>query len=138
MTITDIHKRPLPKFTEWLEEKSPGTLAPDFSAFEELARRTQQQSFDHLKPNEASFGRMWMGAIIAAVELCNMEALKHKRPPGEIIATLPRVFACATMYAIASICKDGTPHRSISKIVSEEFRAAAKTAADILEEQQAE
>lgn len=131
--ITDLHKRPLPSFVQWLETASPDTKAPDFAAFEDLARRTQAQSLDQLKPHEASFARIWMGACIAAVELANMEALKHKRPNGEIVALLPRAFACATMYAIASVCKQDTPYRAISKIVSEEFRAAAKLCADTLE-----
>lgn len=129
-------KRPLPSFEKWLEEHSPGTLAPDFEPFADLMRRTQEQSFDGLKPHEASFLRMWQGALMAAVELCNMEALQYKRPNGEIIATLPRVFAVATMYAIASVCKDETPFRTIAKIVTEEFRAAAKTSADTLSEKE--
>lgn len=131
-------KRPLPSFQKWLETHSPETLAPDFHFFEDLMRRTQEQSFDSLKPHEASFLRMWQGALMAAVELCNMEALQYKRPNGEIIATLPRVFAAATMYAIASVCKEETPFRTIAKIVTEEFRAAAKTSADALSEQKAE
>lgn len=133
-SITDIHKRELPSFIQWLETTSPGTKAPDFAAFEDLARRTQEQSLNQLKPHEASFARMWMGACIAAVELCNMESMKHGRPNAEIIATLPRVLACATMYAIASVCKDDTPYRQIAKIVTEEFRAAAKLCADTLNE----
>ena len=127
--------RALPSFRKWIEERSPGTQPDDFAAFADLAARTQNQDLAHLKPHEASFGRMWMGASIAAVELCNMEAIKHNRPTAEIISTLPRVFATACMYAMASIAKEDADFRQIAKIMSEEFRAAAKTSADALTEQ---
>jgi hypothetical protein len=136
MQLSDVHKRPLPSFIEWIEQTSPGTRAPDFEHFADLARRTQEQGLEHLKPHEASFGRMWLGACIAAVEICNAEAIKHNRPQAEIVASLPRVFACATMYAIASVCKEDTPFRDIAKIVTEEYRAATKLAADTLEADQ--
>lgn len=131
-TIVDVAKRPLPSFKQWIEEHSPGTQADGFADLADLAYRSQAQVHDHLKPLEQSFARMWMGATVAAVELCNMEALKHGRSNADIIALLPRVFAAATMYAIASTCKEDSPHRDIAKIVTEEFRAAAKTAADSL------
>lgn len=133
--LFDVHKRPLPSFTEWLEQRAPGCQAPGFDDFADLAKRTQDQALEHLLPHQASFGRMWMGGCIAAVELCNMEALKHGRPNDEIIANLARVFATATIYAIASISKSDAPFRSIAKVVTEEFRAAAKIAADTLIEQ---
>ena len=132
MTILDINNRPLPTFKEWIEQHSPGTQADGFAALADLAQRTQSQSLDHLTPQQASFGRMWMGASVAAVELCNMEALKHGRPEQEIVATLPRVFAAAAMYAIASILVNDAPFRKIANVISEEFRQAAKTAADDL------
>jgi hypothetical protein len=133
--ITDIHKRPLPTFVQWLEKHAHGFQSDGFDDFADLARRTQEQSLDHLKPHQASFGRMWMGACIAAVELCNMEAKKHGRPLDEIAANLSRVFATATMFAIASIVERDAPFRSIAKVVTEEFRAAAKVAADTLTDQ---
>jgi hypothetical protein len=133
--LFDVHKRPLPDFTQWLEQHAPGCRAPGFESFADLARRTQEQSLDNLKPHEASFARMWMGGCIAAVEMCNMEALKHKRPQSEIVANLVRVFATASIYAIASVCEADAPLRSIAKVVTEEFRAAAKIAADSLLEQ---
>jgi hypothetical protein len=132
--LFDIHKRPLPSFEEWLSANSDGQRGDGFEAFADLTRRTQEQPLGHLKPHEASFGRMFMGASIAAIELCNMEAVKHKRPQEEIVATLPRVLAAVCMYAIASVAKDDAPYRYFSKMISEEFRAAAKVAADALEE----
>lgn len=135
-TILDVNRRPLPSFKEWIEQQSPGTHATGFEALADLAYRSQAQAHDHLQPQEQSFGRMWVGAVVAAVELCNMEALKHGRSSEEIIATLPRVFAAAAMYAIASACKPETPHRRIAKLITEEFRAGAKAAADQLFEQQ--
>lgn len=130
--ILDVAKRPLPTFKQWIEKASPGTQADGFAEFSDLAYRSQAQVHDHLSPSEQSFARMWMGATVAAVELCNMEAQKHGRPDDEIIRLLPRVFAAAAMYAIASACKEDTPYRDIAKIITEEFRAAAKTAADSL------
>jgi antirestriction protein ArdC len=134
--ITSEARRPLPTFRQWLENQSPGTQPPDFEAFADLAARTQDQSLDHLTEDAASFGRMWMGACVAAVELCNMEALKHGRSAEQVVATLPRVFACAAMYAVASIVTDDANFRSIAKVLTEEFRAAAKAAADQLIEKQ--
>lgn len=135
MSILDVNKRPLPSFKEWIEEHSPGTQADGFEALADLAYRSQTQPLDHLTEQQKCFGRMWMGALVAAVELCNMEALKHKRPQEEIVETLPRVFAAAAMYAIASVCKTETPFRSIAKVIAEEFRQAAKVAADGLTEE---
>ncbi len=134
MTLLDLTKRDLPSFEQWLETNSPETKAPDFAAFSDLARRSQEQQLEQLTPEQAVFCRMWMGASIAAVEICNIEALRHKTELATIIASLPRVFAAATMYAIASVCTEQTPFREIAKAVAEEFRAAAKTAADSLEE----
>ena len=133
--LFSVHKRPLPSFLKWLESRDDGQRGEGFKEFADLALRTQEQTLEHLEPHEASFARMFMGGCIAAVELCNIEALKHKRPPEEIIATLPRVFAACCMYAMASVTKENTPYRGIAKIMSEEFRAAAKVAADALEEQ---
>lgn len=129
-------KRELPSFQEWLQEHSPGTLAPDFDAFADLAQRTQSASLENLPHHQLVFLRMWQGASIAAVELCNMEALKHNTPAHDIVVMLPRVFAAACMYAVASVAKDGTPYRTIAKLMSEEFAQASKVSADQLSEQQ--
>lgn len=136
MSIMDVNKRPLPSFKQWLDEHSPGTQADGFEAFSDLAFRAQSGSLKPgLTPQQESFARMWMGACVAAVELCNMEAVGHLRPEGEIIATLPRVFAAAAMYAMASVCKESTPWRDVAKLLTEEFRAGAKASADQLDEQ---
>lgn len=132
MTLFDVHKRPLPPFKEWIETRAPGAQATDFEAFADLTARTQDQPLEHLKPNEAAFGRMFMGASVAAVELCNMEAMKHGTDPDVIIASLARAFACAAMYAFASAAKPETPFRRIAKVMTEDFRAAAMLAADEL------
>lgn len=136
ISILDVTKRPLPSFRQWLSEHSPGTQADDFEAFADLAARSQNQPLDHLTPTQASFGRMWMGACVAAVELCNMEAIKHDRPTDETISHLARAFAAACMYAFASAVKDESnpPWRSIARMMTEEFRHAAKTSADRLAE----
>jgi hypothetical protein len=130
-------RRRLPSFQEWLETHSPDTKAPDFEAFADLARRTQTASLDDLPRSQLIFLRMWQGACVAAVELCNMEALKHDTPTHDIVVMLPRVFAAASMYAFASITKEGSPYCSIARIMSEEFSFAAKTSADQLTEQEA-
>jgi hypothetical protein len=134
--ILEINKRPLPSFKEWIEEHSPGTQADGFEALTDLVRRSVAGT--DFKPGltdqEKSFSRMWIGFCIACVELCNMEALTHERPESEIIVMLPRVIATGAMYAIASSLQDEAPFRDIAKIVTEEFRAAAKVAADQLSE----
>lgn len=130
-TAFDVHKRPLPTFKQWLEAH-PAERGKGFEAFADLAERTQRQPLDHLEPHQASFGRIWMGASIAAVELCQIEETEHDRPSEEVVCNLARAFATATMYALASICKEDAPYRSIAKMLSEEFRAAAKVAADTL------
>lgn len=135
MIADDVMKRPLPSFKAWIEQHSPGTQAEGFVELADLAYRSQATIRDDLSPSAQSFARMWMGACVAAVELCNMEAVKHGRSEEEIIALLPRVFAAAAMYALASACKPETPWRSMAKMVTEEFRAAAKTTADTLTEQ---
>ncbi len=127
----EVMKRKLPTFREWLEEKSPGTRAPDFEAFADLAGHTQTQALDHLTPDEASFSRMWAGASIAAVELCNMESARG-RPPDQIVATMARAFACACMYSVASICREDAPYAAVARYLDKEFRTATKIVADTL------
>ena len=134
MTALDVTKRPLPTFRQWLDEHDPESRTADYQAFADLAQRTQLQPLEHLAPHQASFGRMWMGACVAAVELCNMEAIAHNRPNDEIISNLVRAFGTAAMYALASIAKPDTPFRPIAKALTEEFREATKIAADTLTE----
>ena len=135
MSIVDVMDRPLPSFKQWIEEHSPGTQADGFAGLADLAYRSQVTVDPNLSPSAQAFARMWMGGCVAAVELCNMESVKHGTPEADIIALLPRVFAAASMYAIASACKETTPWRDVAKIVTEEFRAAAKKTADALSEQ---
>jgi hypothetical protein len=130
-------KRKLPSFLEWLDARSPETRAPDFEAFADLARRTQDASLENLPHEQLVFLRMWQGACVAAVELCNMEALGHDTPTHDIVVMLPRVFAAACMYAMASVSKEDAPFRTIARIMSEEFSFAAKVSADQLNEQNA-
>lgn len=132
--VFKVMERPFPPFKEWVQQQSPGTQADGFEAMADLAYRSQAQINPELSADEASYARMWIGACIACVELCNMEALSHRREPHEILATLPRVLATAAMYAMASVAKDDVPFRQIQAIMTEEFRFAAKIAADALEE----
>ena len=134
-TAFQIQKRPLPSFKQWLEETAPGDRASGYEAFVDLVERTLVMPLDHLTPTQKSFGRIFVGASVAAVELCQIEEKHHDRPPDEVIANLARAFATATMYAIASVCTVDAPYRSIAKVLSEEFRAAAKIAADSIIEQ---
>ena len=131
-TAFQIQKRPLPTFKQWLEDRAPGDRASGYEAFVDLVQRTQSFSLDQLTPTQQSFGRIFMGASIAAVELCQIEEKQHDRPPDEVVANLARAFGTAVMYALASVCREGTPYRSIAKVMSEEFRAATKIAADTL------
>lgn len=134
--LFEVHKRPLPALCQWLDEQDGGkSRADDFKPIIDLLRRCQKQDLGVLEPHQATFARMFMGFAIAAVEICNIEALVKERPQEEIVATLPRVCAAAAMYAVASVCKDNTPFRDIAKMFSEEFRAAAKVSADSLEAQ---
>ncbi len=137
MPVFKVMERPFPPFKEWIQQQSPGTQADGFEAMTDLAYRSQAQINPELSEDEASYARMWIGACIACVELCNMEALSHRREPHEIVLTLPRVLATAAMYAIASVAKDETPFREIAKLITEEFRFAAKIAADALEDESA-
>lgn len=132
--VFKVMERPFPPFKEWIQAQSPGTQADGFADMLDLAYRSQDQINPNLTPDQASYARMWIGACIAVVELCNMEALTHKRGLEEIVCTLPRVLATAAMYAMASVASDSTPFRNIATLMTEEFRFAAKVAADALEE----
>lgn len=134
--LFDVHKRPLPSFAEWLEHVDPGgERGAGFEMFADLAKRTMEQPLEHLQPGEASFARMWMGMAIAVIEMCNTEYKKHHQPDAQIVTLMPRVLACACMYAFASVTNEKTPFRVIAKVIVEEFRAATKVAADALEQQ---
>lgn len=121
--------RPLPNFRRWLDDHGHTERAGDFDALADLARRTQEQSADDFGDDAKSFLRMWQGLSIATVELCNIEH-KHGRSGHDIIRLMPRALACAAFYSTASVLREDSPWRSIAKILIEEFRFAAKSAAD--------
>lgn len=137
MTLdVSLAKRPLPTLAQWLDQQNGGERAPDFeplAALMDLAERTILQSASGLPVAQASLLRLWQGMCIATVELCNIEHNKNV-PMETIVATLPRALACAAVYAMASVAKDDAPLREIAKLLTEEFRFAAKTAADDLME----
>lgn len=137
MTIdVDLAKRPLPSFAEWLDERNNGKRAQgydDFRALSDLAARTILQSDSGMPVGQASFLRMWQGICLATVEVCNIEHSK-KVPMDIIVAGLPRALSCAAVYAFASVMPEDAPLRDIAKILTEEFRFAAKAAADDLME----
>lgn len=127
-------RRPLPTLSQWLDEKGAASRAEGFeeiSALRDLAERTILQETGGLRVEEACFLRLWQGMCIATVELCNLEQVK-KVPTETIITMLPRVLATAAMYAFASVASENTPYRDVAKLLTEEFRAAAKVAADSL------
>lgn len=126
--------RPLPDFDKWLLARGHDTRGGDFEPFlamMDLVQRTQlQKAGDQHNDRERALLRMWQGMSFAAVELCNLEHQKHKRPAEEIACLLPRAMGMAAFYAMASIVSDDAPMRSIAKVLIEEFRFAAKEAAD--------
>lgn len=135
----ELAKRPLPSFQQWIDEKNGGVRGPgydDFASLRDLAERTLLRSDEGLPVEQASFLRLWMGFLVATVELCNIE--RGKDAPVEVItAMMPRALACAAVYAMASVVTDEAPMRDIAKILTEEFRFAAKQAADDLTERSA-
>jgi hypothetical protein len=127
-----VAKRPLPSLAQWLDSKNGGKRAPGyepFAALVDLAERTILQTDAGLPVEHACFLRLWQGMCIAAVELCNIE---HEKDVGSglIVTMLPRALACAAVYAVASVARDDAPLRDIAKLLTEEFRFAAKGAAD--------
>jgi hypothetical protein len=131
-----LAKRPLPSFAEWLDARNDGKRAEgydDFKALSDLASRTILQSDAGLPVGQASFLRIWQGICLATTELCNIEHSK-KVPMDIIVASLPRALACGAVYAFASVMAEDAPLRDIAKILTEEFRFAAKAAADDLME----
>lgn len=66
---------------------------------------------------------------IATVELCNIENRKGVST-DVLLAMLPRALGCASVYAFASAAREDAPMRDVAKILTEEFRFAAKEAAD--------
>lgn len=130
--ISSLDKRPLPTLAQWLDRQNDGERADGYdamAALADLAQRTILQSDSGLPIEQACFLRLWQGMCVATVELCNIERGKDV-PPEAIVAMLPRALACAAVYALASIVKDDAPLRDIAKVLTEEFRFAAKTAAD--------
>lgn len=131
--IPELTRRPLPSFDEWLSVNGDGSRGDGFEAFSALAKRTHAAEWtDHLTADEAAFLRMLMGFQVAVIELCNIENQKG-RTPAEIALTLPRVLAATSVYAMASVLIEDAPMRKIAKILIEEFRFAAKEAADQIE-----
>lgn len=130
-------RRPLPTLAQWLDEKTGGQRSQDFdemTALYDLAQRTLMTSEGGLPVDQACFLRMWKGFLIASVELCNLE-VAAKVSNDVYLTMLPRVMATAALYAVASVAPPDTAFRDIAKLFTEEFRAAAKTAADGLMEQ---
>ena len=132
-------RRALPSFAQWLEENGAGERGAGyepFAAIADLAMRTLDsdaaRASNCVTPRDLCFFRLWQGMLVAAVELCNIEHQKHGVEPSEIITLLPRAFAAGAMYAAASVLRADTPYRSLAKILTEEFRFAAKAAADQL------
>lgn len=121
--------RPLPSFDQWLTAHGNGSRGDGFEAFLDLTKRTQEQDGAGYDAAALSMLRMWQGLSIAIVELCNIEH-QHGRKPIDIIQIMPRALACAAFYSTASVLGDETPWRSIAKVLAEEFRHAAKVAAD--------
>jgi hypothetical protein len=139
MTINVLMtKRPLPTLSQWLDAQNGGERAEDFdglTALTDLAERTILQPSSGLPPEQACFLRLWQGMLVATVELCNIEHNKAMSTET-IVAMLPRALACAAVYAMASIVRDDAPMRDIAKVLTEEFRFAAKQSADDLMEKQ--
>jgi hypothetical protein len=130
--LQDAVRRPLPTLAQFIDERNGGARAGDYAEFKalaDLAERTLAQSEGGLPVEQAAFLRLWKGFSIASIELCNIERRKDV-PVDVLIAMLPRVLACAAMYAFASVANEDTPFRDIAKVLSEEFRAGAKVAAD--------
>jgi hypothetical protein len=74
MSVFDFAKRPISSFRDWLEIQNPGQ-SEHFAALEDLTRKLCNAPIVDLSPPQASIRRMWTGASIAAVEICNLESL---------------------------------------------------------------
>jgi hypothetical protein len=135
--LTNATKRQLPTLAQWIDRQNGGKRGDDYDAFEALAslcERTLATPDGGLPVGQACFLRLWKGFILATVELCNIEREKVDTPIDVIVSSLPRAMACAAVYAMASVAREDAPLRDIAKILTEEFRAAAKMAADDLME----
>jgi hypothetical protein len=123
-------RRPLPTFHQWLVENGGTARDERFEALGDLARKLSElkPSFD----DQAALVRMWQGLLIAITELVHNEE-RLGRPFNHTLAMLPRALALAAMYGVTCGCKDETHWRGLAKLMTEEFRAAAKGAADELE-----
>ncbi|BBF93345.1 hypothetical protein [Blastochloris tepida] len=136
MTKHSIISQPLPTLNEWLDRQGDCQRSDGFEAFIDVARRTIDQPEASLTPDEASFLRLLKGFLVATVELSNIE-IKHGRAAHEIALTLPRVMAVAAVYGVASTLTEDAPMRRVAKIITEEFRFAAKEAANQITESRA-
>lgn len=124
--------RTLPTFDQWLEQNGDGTRGDGFDAFVDQVRRTTERgALAHYDDAAQSLMRLYSGLSIAVIEACNIEIQKG-RSPVDIAQLMPRALAMAAMYATASIMRADTPWRKIATILIEEFRWAAKEAADEL------
>lgn len=124
--------RQLPSFAQWLEEEGDGSRGDGFAAFvDQVARTRERGALPHYDDAARSLLRLYAGLSIAIVEACNIEH-QQGRNAMDIVQLMPRALAMAAMYATASILKSETPWRSIAKVLVEEFRFAAKEAADDL------
>lgn len=128
-----LRRRPLPSFDQWLAENGDGSRGDGFDAFVDLVERTLAKPAGELDADSASFLRMTKGIFVAAVETCNLE-YSSGRSPEQIIQHLPRVLACVAMYAMASVLNNDASYRTVAKVLIEEFRFAAKEAADQMTE----
>lgn len=136
--LKDAVRRPLPSLAQFIDARNGGKRAGDyaeFAALADLAERTLAQSEGGLPVEQATFLRLWKGFSIATIELCNIER-RSGVPVDVLVSMLPRVLACAAMYAFASVANEDAPFRDIAKMLSEEFRAGAKVAADGMTEKQ--
>ncbi len=128
-------KRPLPTLAQWLDQQNGGERGEGYepmAGLMDLAERTILQDGSSLAPNEACFLRLWQGMCVATVELCNIEVERKGTPVHVLVAMLPRALAAASIYAFASVAKEDAPLRDVAKLLTEEFRYAAKAAADDL------
>ena len=127
-------RKPLPTFNQWLAENGDGTKGDGFDAFVDVVQRTLETgALPHYDETARSLLRIYSGIAIAVIETCNIERGKHGRTPADIVQLLPRALAMCAMYALASISKDDTDaadYRMMAKVLTEDFRFAAKECAD--------
>jgi hypothetical protein len=122
-------KRPLPNFQQWLDDHGHTDRGDGFAEMAKLAEAAQQMNGAILNEDAKAFLRFWQGFSVAIVELCNIEH-QHGRSAEQTTRTMARAQGCAALYTVASVLREGSPWRSIAKILVEEFKFGAKVAAD--------